>query len=66
MAVNIADLCDPRRTVDAAFAYTKVHTLFKQANNHFVTGCGMPMTFKQIMILRQRPEDITCPECKEG
>ena len=65
--ITIADICDPKRTVDAALIYGHVHRLFQyRGNNHFVTVCREPVVWHDILLFRQRPEDINCPECQEG
>jgi hypothetical protein len=64
--VNMADMCDPRRTVNAALIGSQSHTVKEVSNGHFVTNCGEQVRRLDLLIFRQRPEDIKCPECREG
>lgn len=63
----IADLWDPKRTVAAVRIGSLVHRVKQEtANFHFSTGCHEKVRKRDLLLFRQRPEDITCPECQEG
>lgn len=70
-AKAIADLTDPRRTIDAAYKYGLIHSVclvrvHYDGSEHLWTNCLMGVDPKtELLLLRRRPEDITCPMCKK-
>ncbi len=62
--INMAIVCDPLRTIDAGKLYGIVHTV-AFTKQGFMTACGFEIDQNNLLILRQRLEDITCPKCKE-
>ncbi len=61
---EVDTMTDPRRTIEAGQLDGYVHMVFATGSK-FQTGCGFKIPWKNITILLQRPEDITCPKCKE-
>ena len=72
---NIDTFSDPRRTITAGRLYGKVHVTRKVkvpdregiSAYHpwgFQTACGQPIATRDLMLLLQRPEDITCLRCR--
>lgn len=57
-------MSDPRRTIDACRLNDVVHVT-TLVSRQLRTYCGLDVTQDELLILRQRPEDITCPKCKE-
>lgn len=58
----MATWCDIRRTIDAGRLNGVVHKTTK-VGRHLRTYCGLVIDRDNLLILRQRPEDITCPKC---
>ncbi len=59
-------LTDPGRTIPAGRLDGVVHKT-RRAELHrtkFETYCGKPISQGDLLIIMQRPEDITCPECR--
>ncbi len=61
---QVDTLTDPRRTIEACQLYDLVHVTII-VDRQFKTRCGMAVTRGNLLMLLQRPEDITCPECKK-
>lgn len=57
-------LRDPRRTIDACRLNDVIHVT-TLVSRQLRTCCGLDVDRDDLLILRQRPEDITCPKCKE-
>jgi hypothetical protein len=56
-------LCDPSRTIDAG-RINGVNHIVVMKDNHFQTLCGLDIIFDDLLILRQKPDEITCVKCK--
>lgn len=57
-------LSDPRRTIDACRLNDVIHVT-TLVSRQLRTCCGLNVDRDDLLILRQRPKDISCPKCKE-
>lgn len=57
-------LFDPKRTIDAGRLNDTVHIIIL-VNHKIKTVCGFDIDRSNILILRQREEDISCEDCKK-
>lgn len=57
-------LYDPLRMISACRIDGVVHVT-TEVNKHLKTLCGLDIDIDDLLILRQRIEDITCSKCKE-
>jgi len=64
------DLTDPRRTIPAGKTPDGlVHRIYKGKPFRpglFYTSCGIEVQPADLLLLLQRPEDITCPACADS
>jgi len=60
---DVVSISDPRRTIDACRLNGEVHWAKLGSRHSLWTTCGKPVARDELLILRQRPEDITCPDC---
>lgn len=60
---DIDTLMDPRRTLPAGRLNGVVH-ITTRVDGIYYTACDRPIDKKDLLIIAQRPEDITCQECK--
>lgn len=64
--VNWKELTDPNRKLDAAIRDDVFHVIkIKATPDGFVSYCGEVFDYDELLVLRQRLEDIGCPECFE-
>jgi hypothetical protein len=64
--MTIEDLCDPRRTIPAAFSGLQVHKVFRMGKTgRIARACDERIVnFDSLLIFKQRPENITCSICR--
>lgn len=58
-------LTDPRRTLPAG-KLNGVKHVTTRVDGCFYTLCDLPINEKDLMVFAQRPEDITCEECRKA
>lgn len=64
MTKAIDTWCDPLRTIDACRLDGVVH-ITTLVDEQLRTLCGLDIDQGELLILRQRPQDITCQNCKD-
>ncbi len=56
-------LCDPLRTIDAGRINGVNHIMKDKC---LQTLCGLDIKFGDLLVFRQKPDEITCAKCKQS